>query len=183
MTAVPRRTGSIGTPLAIVGLAACLLTAGCDLTIEEERASAAPSVIAPTQVDLPAGVAHRMTPVGIADFVRREVASMEASLGRVLTPLRIRRIRLLRPGEEVAAPMSDGKNPTDRVMAATDRPAWMVEADGTFFSAFGSRLGRHAYFLIDDDPNPSWSLEIDPCWERNPPPDAEDRFDGECDPP
>lgn len=180
---VTRRTRAINPPLRVLVLVACLLSAGCGFGNDAQREPASPTDIEPTQIEIPPGVAHDMTPTGIADFVRAEVRSMEANLGRVLTPLRIRRIQLLRPGDEVAAPKSDGTNPTDRVMTATDHQAWMVEADGTFLSGFGTRLGRHAYFLIDDDPNPGWSLEIDPCWERNPPPDVDDRFDGTCEPP
>lgn len=156
----------------VVGLVTGVLLAGC-------------AVFERTQVDVAPGLAHRMSPAAIDAFVRTEVASMEARLGRVLTPLKIRRMRLLRPGEEVAAPKSDGTNPAGRVMEAGDLPMWMVEAEGTFTGGIGgvSRLGKHAYFMIDDLPNPSWSLEIDPCWEPHRQPGDEDRFDGECGPP
>jgi hypothetical protein len=164
-----RGTSSISIRLMAAGLAAGALLTGC-------------AYLEQTRVEVGPGPPPRMTPGEIEAFVRAEVASMEANVGRVLTPLRIRRIRLLRPGDQVAAPKSDGTNPADRVMAATDRPLRMVEADGTFHAGRGQVLAKHAYFMIDDIPNPSWSLEVDPCWAPNREPD-DDRFDGECGPP
>jgi len=157
----------MGFARTLAALVSTLLLAGC---LEQQ----APVIVPP-------GVTSTRTADQVARMMLDEIAANERTLGRALSPARIVRIQLLRPGERYEMRRLDGQNPDGSAMSPDGGPGWMVEAVGTFIAVDDEtgRLqlkGMHGFHRWDDAGGEGTGFY--PCWAAIPVPAAS--MEGSC---
>lgn len=103
----------------------------------------------PPAVDIPPGVAHRMSVDQVQQTVGASVAKDAAALGRALRPFRVTSIRLVAPFEPVATDDPDGDR--SALTFSTDTTTWVVQAEGTFRDCASTCSTYEAAVLVIDD--------------------------------
>lgn len=118
-------------------LTALLVSAGCGV------------VPVGKTVEVPAGVASRMSAEQVEAIVRDMVAANVASLGRVLRPFRVTRITLVPANGKYEVTNADGTS--TGAWFSEPSPFWAVEAEGTFQTCDAICSGYSQGLVIIDD--------------------------------
>lgn len=103
----------------------------------------------PPAVDIPPGVAHRMSVDQVEQTVGASVRADAEALGRVLRPFRVRSIRLVAPFEPVSSNDPDGQ--PSALTFSTDTTSWVVQVEGTFRDCASTCLTYEAAVVVIDD--------------------------------
>jgi len=136
---------------------------------------------------IPLGAPSRQSADEVAKQMLAFIAANERGLGRALTPPRIIRIQLLRPGEVYSMRHLDGTGSLLELSPRGAAPAWVVEAVGTFMDPIGrdgglaTSIGTHGFRMWGDDGRGAYDWF--PCWVRTTNEPHANEMEGQCAPP
>ena len=125
----------------------------------------------PPAVDIPPGIAHRMSIDQVQQTVQASVVKDAEALGRVLRPFRVTSIRLVAPFEPVSTSDPDGQ--PSNLTFSTDATSWVVQAQGTFRDCASTCSTYEAAVVVVDDTrgmivgrDPNGPMTLDPGTAR-----------------
>ena len=99
-------------------------------------------------VDIPGGVAHRMSIGDVEQTIRANVAADVVAVGRQIRPFRVVSIRLVAPFERVHQMRSEGES---TMSFSTNTTTWVVHAEGTFRDCASTCAIYWAAILVVED--------------------------------
>jgi len=121
--------------------------AGLGLVVALVGGCGSVSGLGPT-VEIPGGLAHRMSVAQVEQTVRAEVASDVVAVGREIRPFRVVGIRLVAPSERVRPTGADGRS---TLSFSTNTTTWVVRAEGTFRDCASTCATYWAAILVVED--------------------------------